>query len=163
MTASCCQPWWVPNLKLNNTSKPPRYWSLYWLTWWTLAASIISNCCISTRLIRSPPQMSFVSHLLEHSYEGNSCHGYTGWIKGSDLAFAETGGTSIAAGVKIQPYPNRMQTHCVWITINAMFHKEFRCVSGMFFITWIEILLRDRLLITHKDLFTVNLAVRLQQ
>lgn len=124
LTASCCQHWWVPNPNLSNTSKLPRYWSLYWLTWWMLAASIILNCCISTRLIRSTPQMSFVSRLLEPSYHGNSCHGNAGQIKGSNLAFAEIGGTSIVACVKIRPYPTRIQTHCVWIRINKMFHKE---------------------------------------
>lgn len=55
--------------------------------------------------------MTFVSHLLEPSYYGNSCRGNRGQMKGSNLAFAdaESVETPISAAIKIQPHPSLIQ------------------------------------------------------
>ncbi len=70
-----------------------------------VAAPIMFNCCIFTRLLRSLLQMTFDSRAVELSYHGNSHRGDKGQMKGSNLAFAaaEIGEMSTATGMKIKP------------------------------------------------------------
>lgn len=71
--------------------------------------------------------MTFVSHLLEPSYYGNSCRGNRGQMKGSNLAFAhtETVEAPISASVKIQTYPSMIQRFVFGLGSIKCFTKNY--------------------------------------
>lgn len=95
LTATCCHHR-CPLIGTNpvHVSKLSRHRSLYWLTWWMLAASITPNCWIWMRLIRSPPKMTFVFSVFsvyyhEKAHGNNSCHHKQGQMSSCNLAFEE--------------------------------------------------------------------------